>query len=37
MNCKLTFVTLCLPLLFGIALSACSDLETTARTPGEDR
>lgn len=36
MNCKLTFVTLYLPLLFGVALSACSDLETIARTPDED-
>ena len=33
MNCKLTFVTACLPLLFGIALSGCSDLETTVGNP----
>ena len=36
MNCKLAWVKLCLPLLFGIALSACSDLETTAETSGEN-
>jgi len=27
---------LCLPLFFGIALAACSDLETTAGTPSEN-
>lgn len=36
MHCKLAFLTLCLPLLFGIAFSACSELETTSGSPSEN-